>query len=327
MLHDYILTFVNSKPEMSETYTTDFESVVGYRAPFSLVIRREIYAEGLSNGKSLHSDFYALYLVRGGQGTHWIDGRLYAMTRGDCYIMAPNARHEYRDYKNLQIDAFYFQPDAFHADEQNALRELGEFWDLLTPSSFLNEQNQGAARLDHRLHLTPERHAQAEAVIAEMRSEIEGARDGALLVRGLFFRLLVWLSRWQARQKMERESTGASRDRKHERFVGGRVNLAEVLRVCEERFAEPLNVPSLAALMFLTPGHFSELFAREVGMPPAAYLRRLRLERAQTLLRESDLPIARIAQQTGFGTSEKLSHAFRAAYKSTPTAFRAASKR
>ena len=325
MLQDYILTLVNSTPEMSETYTTDFESVTGWRAPFPLVVRREIYAEGLNNGKSLHRDFYALYLVRSGRGTHWIDERSYAMTRGDCYMMAPNAKHEYRDYKNLQIDAFYFQPDAFHDDEQNALRELGGFWNLMVPSSLTNDRNREATRRDHRLHLTPERYAQAETVIAEMHSEIEGARDGALLVRGLFFRLLVWLSRWHAQQNAERESAG-QRDEKHERFAASRVNLAQVLQFCEERFAEPLSVPQLAALMFLTPGHFSELFAREVGMPPAAYLRRLRLERAQTLLRESDWPIAHIAQQTGFGTSEKLSHAFRAVYGATPTAFRAAAK-
>ena len=327
MLQDYILTLVNSTPERPDAGTADFDSLEGYRAPFPFVMRREIYAEGLSTGKHLHRDFYALYLVRIGQGTHWIDERPYAMTRGDCYMMAPGAKHEYRDYKNLQIDAFYFQPNAFHDEEQNALRELGGFWDLLVPSFLMNERNREARQLDHRLHLTPERYAQAETVIAEMRSEAEGARDGTLLMRGLFFRLLVWLSRWHAQQNAERKLTGAAHDGKHERFVGGRVDLAEVLQFCEERFAEPLSVPQLAALLFVTPRHFSTLFAREVGMPPAAYLRRLRLERAQTLLRESDWPIAHIAQQTGFGTSEKLSHAFRAVYGTTPTAFRAAAKR
>ena len=322
MLQDHI-----SAPGKSHAGTSSFESVEGWRAPFPLVVRREIFLEGLNTGKALHHDFYALYLVRSGQGTHWINERPYAMTRGDCYMMAPNARHEYRDYKNLQIDAFYFQPDAFLDEEQNALRELGGFWNLLVPTLLTNQRNPEAAQLDHRLHLTPERYAQAETVIAEMRSEIEGGHHGALLVRGLFFRLLMWLSRWHVQQDAERKLTGASRGGKHERFLGGRVNMAEVLQFCEERFAEPLSVPQLAALLFVTPRHFSTLFTREVGMPPAAYLRRLRLERAQTLLRDSDLPIAHIAQQTGFGTSEKLSHAFRAVYNDTPTAFRAAAKR
>ena len=325
MLQDYIFSI--SESGTPDTTTADFESLGSYRAPFPLVMRREIYTEGLSTGKYLHHDFYALYLVRSGQGTHWIDERSYAMTRGDCYMMTPNAKHEYRDYKNLQIDAFYFQPDAFHDDEQNALRELGGFWNLMVPSSLTIQRNEEAARLDHRLHLTPERYAQTETIIAEMRSEIEGGHHGALLVRGLFFRLLMWLSRWHAQQNAERESTSVARDGKPERFVGGRVSLAEVLLFCEEHFAEPLSVPQLAALLFVTPQYFSKLFTREVGMPPAAYLRRLRLERAQTLLRDSDLPIAHIAQQTGFGTSEKLSHAFRAVYGTTPTAFRAAAKR
>jgi AraC-like DNA-binding protein len=79
--------------------------------------------------------------------------------------------------------------------------------------------------------------------------------------------------------------------------------------------------------MFLSPGHFSELFSREVGMPPATYLRRLRLERAQTLLRTTALSATEIAQQSGFNDLAQLSRAFRTAFNTTPSAYRAHSMR
>lgn len=306
MLHDFVFAL----PGGGTARFDDF----GVRAPFPLFARRELYREGATTGEHLHADFYALYLVGGGRGAHCINAHPYAMTRGDVYIMPPKATHAYRDYKNLEIHAFYFQPQVFSPDEQNALRALGGFRELFV--TFFDEQPDGVAALrrDHRLHLTPERFAQAERVIEEIREEIAGENEGALLARGQFFRLLVWLSRWRGELD--------SRDH-NARATGHDAALADVLRVCEERFAQPLSVPQLAALMFLSPGHFSELFHRETGMPPAAYLRRLRLERARTLLRDSNLSTSKIAQQTGFETSARLSRAFRAQLNTTPTAYRA----
>ena len=100
------------------------------------------------------------------------------------------------------------------------------------------------------------------------------------------------------------------------------LSLADIIHVCEEHFAENLSVPQLAARMFLSPGHFTEIFTREVGMPPATYLRRLRLERAQTLLRETSLPVTTVALQVGFSDAAGLSRAFRSAFKLSPLQYR-----
>jgi transcriptional regulator GlxA family with amidase domain len=158
-----------------------------------------------------------------------------------------------------------------------------------------------------------------EEILAEMGSSSTAA---PLLVRGLLFRLLVYLARIQA------EGGGARRSGPRGHLVPARgPRLADVVRVCEQRFAEPLLVPQLAALMFLSPGHFSELFSREVGIPPATYLRRLRLERAQTLLRTTALSATEIAQQSGFNDLAQLSRAFRTVFNTTPSTYRARSKR
>jgi transcriptional regulator GlxA family with amidase domain len=121
-------------------------------------------------------------------------------------------------------------------------------------------------------------------MIDEINREREAnASVSRALVRGLFFRLLVFLARQHAQQR-----TGIARYEYSHCTAAGH-NVAEVLQFCDEHFCESLSVPQLAAMMFLSPGRFSEVFAREVGMPPATYLRRLRLERAQTLLRTTSL--------------------------------------
>ena len=63
---------------------------------------------------------------------------------------------------------------------------------------------------------------------------------------------------------------------------------------------------------------------REVyGTSIHAYAKRYRMSQAAVLLRESDLPIAEIAQRMGYANPSKFSAAFREATGYLPTAYRA----
>jgi AraC-like DNA-binding protein len=289
-----------------------------------LVARREKYAAGADTGAHRHEDFVALYTVRGGRGTHRIDGQPYAMARGDVYAMPPGAIHAYANYCALEVDAFYFQPALFSPEENAALRALPGFWSLfLSPSEAPSDAPGSGEVLHRRLHLSPERRGAVENAIEEMRTELrDGSPAALLLARGALFRLLVTLSRWHAGASTSgapgTSSTGAA-----PRSRALAPGLAEVLRVCEERFCEPLPVARLAALAFLSPAHFSEVFAREVGMPPAAYIRHLRLERAQVLLRSGDESASAIAHAVGFNSAAQFSRVFKAAFGVSPSEYRA----
>lgn len=265
-------------------------------AVLPLCVRRERYEAGETTGDHRHLDFCALYLVRGGRGLHIVDGVPYGITRGDVYLLPPSATHAYRDFRALEIDAFYFPLELWNENELLALRELAGFWQLM----LLGDAN--------RIHLTPETHRVCEAQIEEMRAEYARGDGAAVLaLRGLFFRLLVFLARHRS---------GQIAPQNH------RPQLADVLRWCEAHIEEPISVPQMAALLFLSPNHFSTLFARETGMPPAAYLRRLRLEKARALLDDASLSITQAAQRAGFSDMAHFSRAFRAFYGSSPREYR-----
>jgi transcriptional regulator GlxA family with amidase domain len=198
-----------------------------------------------------------------------------------------------------------------------ALRSLPGFWNLL-----VSPDAEESTRLrDYHLHLSPERHRAVETMIEEINREREAnASVSRALVRGLFFRLLVFLARQHAQQASALRDT-STRTRRLQAH-----NVADVLQFCDEHYYESLSVPQLAAMMFLSPGRFSDVFAREVGMPPATYLRRLRLECAQTLLRTTSLSTTEIAHRAGFSDLAQLSRAFRAVFGTTPTTYRATYK-
>jgi AraC-like DNA-binding protein/mannose-6-phosphate isomerase-like protein (cupin superfamily) len=277
-----------------------FAIIVSHRE-VPLCVRRELYEAGTTTGEHRHEDFCALYLVRSGRGLHVVNNVPYGITRGDVYLLPPGATHEYRDYRALEIDAFYFRLDLFNERELSALRELSGLWTLML---------SGDA---NRIHLTPETHRGIEAQIEEIRAEYSrGDGAAALLLHRLFFRLLVFLAR---RSEMQN-----SAPQNH------RPQLADVLHWCEAHLEEPISVAQLAAILFISPGHFSTLFTREVGMPPAAYLRRLRLEKARGLLDDTSLSITQAAQRSGFSDMAHFSRSFRAFYGVSPRDYRRSKK-
>ncbi len=285
-----------------------------WRPDQPLVWLRQQFEAGQDTGAWCHVDFYALYMVRAGRGLHVINQHPYAIRRSDVYITPPGAVHRYRDFKQLQVEVFCFQAPLFSDAELDALSALPGFENLFVHGG------QFIPSRDYQLHLSAQHYPQIERAVEEVLAEMRLTDSAApMIVNGLLFRLLVHLARIHAEQKaagLAEDSAALPTPKAHSPA------LAEVLHICETRFAEDLSVPQLAALMFLSPGHFSELFVREVGLPPGAYLRQLRLAHAQHLLRDTRLSITEIALRCGFGDSAQLSRAFRAAFAMTPKAYR-----
>ncbi|HEV2914493.1 MAG TPA: helix-turn-helix domain-containing protein [Pyrinomonadaceae bacterium] len=85
-----------------------------------------------------------------------------------------------------------------------------------------------------------------------------------------------------------------------------------------------LPLEEIAAAAYLSPFHFARLFKKLTGASPHAYLATLRVERAQTLLAETDLSISDISARVGYASSSHFAKAFRQATGLTPRAFRSA---
>lgn len=91
----------------------------------------------------------------------------------------------------------------------------------------------------------------------------------------------------------------------------------------DRRFAEPLDVPHLAALAHLSPSQFGRVFKSVYGETPHRYLQRRRVERAMTLLRQTDRPVTDVAWDVGFASLGTFSRTFSTIVGSSPSEFRA----
>lgn len=89
--------------------------------------------------------------------------------------------------------------------------------------------------------------------------------------------------------------------------------------------AQDLSLEEIAAVAGLSPFHFVRAFRAAVGLPPHAYLLRLRLAHARTLL-AGGRPAADAALEAGFADQSHLSRRFKRAYGYTPAQYGRASK-
>ncbi|MCS7046063.1 MAG: AraC family transcriptional regulator, partial [Gemmataceae bacterium] len=94
-----------------------------------------------------------------------------------------------------------------------------------------------------------------------------------------------------------------------------------VLRI-EADLTVEIPLEELAASVEMSPGHFHRVFVELVGQTPAAYLRRLRLERAAISLMITNAAAVDQASLVGYDSREGFMRAFRRHFRWTPEKFR-----
>ena len=98
--------------------------------------------------------------------------------------------------------------------------------------------------------------------------------------------------------------------------------LAATLRWAEDHLGEDLCLADLAEHAAMSPRTFSRRFAAGVGTTPMHWLLRTRIRRAQELLETSDVPVDRVAHDTGFRSVTTFRHHFARLTETTPHRYR-----
>jgi AraC-like DNA-binding protein len=93
--------------------------------------------------------------------------------------------------------------------------------------------------------------------------------------------------------------------------------------LADARYFEPLDVDDLARAAGLSRAHFSREFRRAFGESPHAYLLTRRLERAATLLRNTDRSVTDICLSVGLRSLGSFTTSFTSTYGISPAAYRA----
>lgn len=237
-----------------------------------------------------------------GQQTQVINGRDYRMMPGDAVVILPGEGHGTSRFQQEPALIYYV---VF------ALRRA--------PNGFLNLRQADARRLRHDILHLPRRLFRLSPlgrmmwesmpeVLKKWVHAIGPARPPAVLrVQTHVTALLVEMVACAASSPEIRTSPWSRR----------------VVDYIEAHIADPLTPRGLATHMGLSPDHFKARFKKEIGLPPADYVLRRKIEAAKKLLSARDATVTRVAYDLGFSSSGYFSTVFKRYTGKTPTLFQA----
>ena len=99
------------------------------------------------------------------------------------------------------------------------------------------------------------------------------------------------------------------------------LHLLRAKDLIDRRYAQPLDVATLAGEAYTSRAHFARSFKRAFGETPHRYLQRRRVERAAELLRGTESSVTEVSLDVGFASLSSFSRAFRELLGEPPSAY------
>jgi AraC-like DNA-binding protein len=207
---------------------------------------------------------HLLWYVLDGCGQMRVHGRIWALEAGSCFVFRPGAQpHGTQDHeRRLVVFGMHF--DIVDLDRQ----QLGRTHALLPPLGYVVRDTAFVTALAH--------HCDA----GWRRGDAAGQRHSALLLQALIGHV----------SDEARHPVPSAVDRA----------LDEIVRLLQHDPRQRWTVDELAERAHLSRAQFVRRFQARVGLAPTRFAIQMRLERARTLIEETDMPLSAIATALGY---------------------------
>ena len=226
-------------------------------------------------------EFWEVSLIAGGTGIQETDAGQTPLSAGSAIVVRPGAFHDLVDCRDLDVVKCLILPSLLETELSwlKADRRVGR---ILRPRGV-------------RLRPTAPRTFQLgddafRRCMALLEPVAVRLRDAPLQHKtGLVGRMLALLDEYAMAWE---DQFGEAPE------VPAYVQRAA--RLLEERMDRSWTMDKLAGEAYSSPAHLSRQFSKVMGLPPMAYLARLRIERAAALLRTTDLTVKEVGRRVGF---------------------------
>jgi len=103
-----------------------------------------------------------------------------------------------------------------------------------------------------------------------------------------------------------------------QRYALRHPKLRRLTELLDSQLERRVDVRELARTSGLSARQVHRLFKAHIGMSPQAYHRKLRLQRARDMLRQTELTVLEIAMASGFSSASDFSRVYRRAFRMSP---------
>jgi AraC family L-rhamnose operon regulatory protein RhaS len=236
------------------------------------------------------------------------EGVLEKVKPGSIYFTLPWQVHGSMHPREPENTVWHvlFQLNATYARPHSSFRFHPELGFSAEEQQILSTELARSSR--HCFPATPTIRYLMPALITELQSAhvLRGAHTKTLLRA-----ILVELKRIVAGESADMEERTQTENR-----------VQHLIDTLPERCEQPWTLSQMADHCGIQRTQINAIFQKLTGATPMEYLFRIRMERAKTLLRETDIKIIDIAFDCGYGTSQYFANTFKQATGSTPSEYR-----
>ncbi|MCA1292518.1 AraC family transcriptional regulator [Paenibacillus sp. alder61] len=251
-----------------------------------------------------HIDFSELVIVLNGNATHIVNNEASFIKKGNVFVINGSTSHAYKDPCDLKICNIMYHPEMLRAAGPD-LRTSTGFQALFILEPFYRQIHDYKSKLNLSMVGLDVVSSLISGMIEEYHNKHQGYQT---MLTSRFMELAVYLSRQYDSQEKSIDPS--------------LMHLANAVSYIEDHYLEPVTLEEIAAKSEISVRHLNRIFKAYYQTTPIAYLQRLRLERACTLLRQTNLSITDISYECGFNDSNYLARQFKKKYGMTPKSFR-----
>ncbi|MBQ8388112.1 MAG: AraC family transcriptional regulator [Clostridia bacterium] len=235
-------------------------------------------------------EFYEINIILRGCGMHYIGGRRTSAEVGDVFILPPHIMHGYAGGEGFDVYHILLSP-AFFERNLPELQTLPAFSALFRAEPFMREKT--AAKL--YLHLSQRELEGLSPRLSALTAYSDTDRAADAIIANCNAMMLIADLCSAYGDAASDESDGA---------------FMRSVTYIYDNYREKLGVGDLARLAQTSRTAYIARFRETMGATPGEFILSYRLSLARNMLTETALPVAEIAQSSGFYDASHLTRAF-----------------
>lgn len=251
-------------------------------------------------------NFIELVYIGQGAGYHQVNGKSFAVQRGDFLFMNVGDRHAFEIQKNMQYMNILLDPE-FLSNRLHATESASEFLPLMLFQEFKSSLANPSPHVTFRGKSMIE----VEQLLETMYSEYCGKKSGYLaMLHGYATLLLTRMFR-------------SMQDNLHNSELRTAYHmLPQLLSYIEEHYAGHITLNDLARESFYSPYYLSKMFKDCLGFTFTEYVHDVRLREAKRMLLETKDSVESIGRSVGYEDKTQFFRLFKQTLGMTPQQLR-----
>lgn len=258
--------------------------------------------------------FIEIVYILSGSATHIVGDRSVPANKGDLFIINYDTPHTFVRNEGCEepLIAYdlLFTPGFFDSSLLNNV-----FFESIS-SSFLFYSLFPEEQIAPDVHISGSSYSVFGELFNKMYLEFTNRERGYInIIRAYMTELIVKIFR-----KMDSAQS-------QEICTNQKQVVKSTLAYLRKNYQKQISLDELASQVFLSKDYFSRLFRETTGMPTSAFLQKIRVEEACSLLANTNIAIKDVAHQCGFHDIKYFYSIFKKLTGATPRQYRIDSKK